>query len=154
MWEISESVRIGRPLAEVQAQFADVAHHQAVAPHRGVTFRVLSESPERCEYEQVTRVGPVRSRQRFVLDRTAAGYPAEQVNRIVEGLFRGGSITFGFRPDGDGTEVVAAVCHDPGSVARLASPLLRRVLRRSLAAALEEDRIDLESGNYAVSQGG
>ena len=151
MWEISESVRIGRPLAEVRAQFADVAHHEAVAPHRGVTFRVLADSAESCEYEQVTRVGPVRSRQRFVLDRTEPGYPDEQVNRIVAGLFNGGSITFGFRPDGDGTEAVATVRHDPGPVARLASPVLRRVLSRSLAAALEEDRIDLESGRYGGS---
>lgn len=152
MWEISESVRIGRPVAEVQAQFSDVAHHQAVAPHRGVTFRVLDDSTERCEYEQVTRVGPARSRQRFVLDRTADGYPTEQVNRIVEGLFHGGSITFTVLPDGDGTSVTATVRHDPGRLARLASPVLRRVLRRSLAAALEEDRIDLESGNYERSQ--
>lgn len=148
MWEIAESVRIERPVAEVRAQFADVAHHQAVALHRGVTFRVLDDSPERCEYEQLTRVGPMRSRQRFDLDRTAAGYSAEQVNRIVEGLFHGGSITFTVLPDGDGTSVTATVRHDPGPAARLAAPVLRRVLHRSLAAALEEDRIDLESGNY------
>ena len=152
MWEIAESVRIGRPLAEVQAQFADVAHHQAVAPHKGVTFRVLEDSADSCEYEQVTRVGPVRSRQRFVLDRTAAEYPSEQVNRIVAGPFHGGSITFAFRADGDETVVTATVRHDPGRLARLASPVLRRVLSRSLAAALAEDRTDLESGNYAASR--
>lgn len=153
MWEIAESVRIRRPVAEVQAQFADVAHHQAAAPHRGVTFRVIEDSSASCAYEQVTRVGPVRSRQRFVLDRTAAGYPAEQVNRIVEGLFHGGSITFTVVSHADGTSVTATVRHEPGPLARLASPVLRPVLRRSLAAALEEDRTDLESGNYATSQG-
>ena len=151
MWEIAESVRIGRPLAEVQAQFADVAHHQAVAPHRGVTFRVLADSVTSCEYEQVTKVGPVRSRQRFVLDRTTAGYPGEQVNHIVAGAFHGGSITFVIGPDGDGTQVVATVRHDPGRLVRLASPVIARVLRRSLKAALEEDRIDLESGHYEIS---
>ena len=149
MWEISESVRIARPVDEVRAQFSDVLHHEAVAPHRGVTFRVLADSADSCEYEQVTRVGPVRSRQRFVLDRTADDYPAEQVNRIVEGLFHGGSITFTVVPDGHGTSVTATVRHDPGRLARLSGPLISRVLRRSLAAALEEDRIDLESANYA-----
>jgi len=32
---------------------------------------------------------------------------------------------------------------------RLLGPVLRRLLGRSLAAALEEDRDDLESGRYA-----
>ena len=68
------------------------------------------------------------------------------MNRIVAGPFHGGSITFAFRPDGDATEVTATVRHDPGPVARLAMPVIGRVLRRSLAAALEEDRVDLESG--------
>lgn len=148
MWEIAASVRIRRPLAEVQAQFADVAHHEAVAPHRGVTFRVIEDSGEACRYEQVTRSGPFRSRQQFVLDRRLAGYPAEQVNRIVAGPFHGGSITFALRPEGDGTAVTATVRHDPGPVTRVASPVIARVVRRSLAAALEEDRLDLESGNY------
>jgi hypothetical protein len=153
MWEIAEWVRIGRPVAEVQAQFADVVHHQAVAPHRGVTFRVLADSADSCVYEQVTRIGPFRTRQQFVLDRTLAGYPAQQVNRIVAGPFHGGSITFAFRPDGDGTAVTATVRHDPGRAARFAGPVLERVLRRSLAAALEEDRADLESGNYSKTRG-
>ena len=151
MWEIAESIRIERPLAEVQDQFADLAHHEDAAPHRGVTFRILSDSPKACEYEQVTRVGPFRSRQRFVLDRTVTGFPAEQVNRIVAGPFHGGSITFAFRAEGGATEVVAKVRHDPGPVVRLVSPVIGRVLRRSLAAALEEDRADLESGNYEAT---
>lgn len=150
MWEISERIRIDRPVEVVRAQFADVAHHEANPPHHGVTFRVLHDSPEACEYEQVTRIGPVRSRQRLVLDRTHADH---QVNRIVAGPFRGGTITFDVGPDGDGAEVVATVCHEPGPGVRLLAPLLSRVLRRSLAGALEEDRVDLEYGRYPAAGG-
>ena len=150
MWEITERVRIDRPVAVVRAQFADVAHHEANPPHDGVTFRVLQDSPESCEYEQASRIGPFRSRQRFVLDRTD---PDHQVNRIVAGPFRGGSITFDVREDGDGAEVVATVRHDAGPAVRLLAPVVSRVLRRSLATALAEDRVDLESGRYETASG-
>jgi hypothetical protein len=154
MWEIAERVRIDRPVALVQAQFADVAHHAASPPHAGVTFRVLEDSASACEYEQVSRIGPFRSRQRFVLDRTASGFPAHQVNRIVAGPFHGGSVTFDVGEDGDGSVVVATVSYEPGLALRLLGPLISRVLRRSLAGALEEDRIDLESGRYEAAPGG
>ena len=152
MLVVTSTVQIRRPAAEVEAQFADVAHHQTHAPHRGAEFRVLRDSAEACEYEQVTRLGPVGSTQQFLLDRTAPGYPGEQVNRIVAGPFTGGSITFAIQDAGEATEVRATVRHDPGPVSRLAAPVLRRVLGRSLAAALEEDRVDLESGRYAAER--
>ena len=150
MLEISRTVRIERPASVVAAQFGDVAHHQRAAPHRGVEFRVLSDSSQECEYEQVTRLGPVRARQRFVLERTDPGH---QVNRITEGLFAGGSITFDIDDDGPTSEVTATIRHEPRGVQRLAAPVLRRVLGRALAAALDEDRVDLESGRYEAASG-
>lgn len=148
MWEIAEEVRIERPVDEVRAQFADVAHHEATAPHRGTTFRVISEDPATCEYEQRTRLGPMWTRQRFVLDRSDPGH---QVNRIVAGPFRGGSITFDVTGDDRSSHVVATVRHDPSAASRPFGLLVRRVLRRSLAGALEEDCRDLESGNYPAA---
>jgi hypothetical protein len=150
--EISRTVRIERPASVVAAQFGDVAHHQRAAPHRGVEFRVLSDGPQACEYEQVTRLGPIRARQRFVLERTDPGH---QVNRITEGLFAGGSITFDVDVDVDGptSEVTATLRHEPRGVQRLAAPVLRRMLGRALAAALAEDKADLESGRYEAASG-
>jgi hypothetical protein len=112
-----------------------------------VAFRTIDDSAERCDYEQVTRLGPVRLRQRFRLLRSD---PARQVNELVAGAFAPGSITFEFAASGNESTVVTATLRSERSgVTRIAAPLLRPLLGRALAKGLEEDRADLESGNYA-----
>jgi hypothetical protein len=147
MFEVAASVTIRRPLREVQAQFGDVAYHQYRGHHGGVAFRVVEDNPERCDYEQETRVGPLRLRQRFRLLRSDG---AHQVNELIEGAFAPGSITFDIVAGGDeAAHVTATVRSERAGLTRVAAPLLRRILARSLAQSLEEDRVDLESGSYA-----
>lgn len=151
MLALSRSTSIRRPLAEVQAQFGDIAYHERQGHHRGVRFRVLRDNADgRCEYEQVTRIGPARLRQRFRLDRTDRGH---QVNALLDGAFAPGSITFDIRGEShDGTQVTATVSSRQGGLTKVAAPLLRAVLARVLDQSLDEDRDDLESGNYAASR--
>jgi hypothetical protein len=143
--EVIQRIKIARPVDVVRSQFADVAYHAGMGVHRGVSFLIENESAGECAYEQVTRVGPLRLRQRFLLDRTD---PATQVNAVVAGVFAGGALTFSIDAEGDETVVVATLCGAPNVIQRLLGPLLRRQLARSLARALAEDRLDLESGRY------
>jgi len=124
MFEVSAAVSIRRPLDEVQRQFGDVGYHQRTGHHRGVRFVVCAEEPERCDYEQVTRVGPIRLRQKVRLDRADG---AHQVNTIVAGPFSPGTITFEVTPgSGDVTRVVATLRAESRGVVRLAAPILKR----------------------------
>ena len=152
MLQAARSITIHRSLSEVRAQFGDVAYHQERGHHRGVAFRVLEDSRACCEYEQETRVGPLRLRQRFRLVRDD---PAHQVNELLDGAFAPGSITFDVVADGnDATKVTATLRSERGGLTRIAAPLLRHVLARALTQGLEEDRDDLESGSYAAISAG
>jgi hypothetical protein len=149
---VARDVVIARPHRLVEDQFADVAHHAATGVHRGVRFEEVEGGPTRCTYDQVTRQGPVSLRQRFVLDR---GDRARQVHTVVSGAFAGGTMTFDIRPVDDATTTVTATLEAPvGVLTGLAAPVLRAVLGRSLARALDEDRRDLESGAYRGSSAG
>lgn len=145
MLEVSESIKIGRPSATVQAQFGDIGYHQRNGHHRGVRFTVLVDSSESCRYEQQTNVGPIRVRQCFVLDRSD---PARQKNVLVSGAFSPGAIEFVIERDGKESTVVATLRTELRGLTRVFQPLLGPILRRSLKAALREDRDDLESGRY------
>lgn len=144
----TRTISIGRPRATVQSQFADVAHHERSQVHRASRFTVLEESPVHCDYEQVSRQGPVRFRQRFHLDRSD---PSHQVNTVTAGSFRGGAIIFDFESQGFDSTIVTATLQSPRRLMRVARPLLGPVLGRALAKGLEEDKHDLESGSYPAA---
>lgn len=147
MIEVSRSVTIHRAPAEVQAQFGDVAYHERNGHHRGVTFRVLNETPACCDYEQDTRLGPLRIGQRFRLQR---GEPSHQVNELLAGPFSPGSITFDIVTEAeDAAHVTATLRSTRRGLTQIAAPVLRRTLARALAKALAEDKADLEGGAYA-----
>ena len=95
-------------------------------------------------------MGPVKLRQEFELERTEDG---PLVNRIVAGQFRGGAITFEVEPHGEGRSIVDARLTVPVSGGmRILAPILRPRVGRQLAAALIEDKHDLESGAYDRAQ--
>lgn len=145
---VSRHIRIDADCDVVRRQFGDVAHHQVVGVHRGTEFSVVSDQGDRCVYDQRTRVGPIRLRQRFELDRRDPGL---QVNRVVAGPLRGASLTFAITAAGGATDVEATLA---APVGRLRGRALAPVLGRSLAAALEEDRAELEAGAYPASSAG
>ena len=146
MLEVARSVEIGVDPAIVRRQFGDVAHHANTGVHRDVTFEVVAEDESRCRYRQISKVGPVRLRQEFDLERNEHG---PLVNRIVAGPFTGGSITFEVEPVDDGTATVTARLVAPLSAPlRMLAPMMRAQVGRQLTAALEEDKQDLEGGHY------
>lgn len=143
---MTRSVEIERHASVVRRQFGDVAHHAERGIHRGVVFDVIADDGARCRYRQVSTVGPVKLRQEFELDRTDEG---PLVNKIVAGQFTGGAITFDVEPCGEGRSTVEARLTVPISGAlRLVAPILRARVGKQLAAALVEDKADLEGGTY------
>jgi hypothetical protein len=149
--DVVRSVEIDADAAMVRRQFGDVAHHAATDVHRGVSFEVLVDDATRCRYRQVSKVGPLRLRQVFELARTEDG---PLVNRIVSGQFPGGAITFDVTGVDDGRASVTARLTAPLSGPKAAlAPVLRRQVGKQLAAALDEDKRDLEGGRYAAATG-
>lgn len=147
MLKVSRSVVINRPLDEVCAQFGDVGYHERRGHHRGVQFRVVAEDDVRCEYEQTTKVGPLKLRQEFELNRSD---PAHQVNVLSKGAFSPGDITFVISEAADeGTLVTATLTSRRGGATRVVAPIVRQLLGRALQQGLVEDRADLERGDYA-----
>lgn len=149
MLEVARSVEIGADPEVVRRQFGDVAHHAATGVHRDVTFEVIAEDESRCRYRQISKVGPVRLRQEFELERNDHG---PLVNRIVAGPFTGGAITFEVVPQGDGAATVTARLTAPLSAPlRVLAPAMRAQVGRQLTSALQEDKQDLEGGRYPSS---
>lgn len=148
--EVVRSVEIERDAEVVRRQFGDVAHHAATNLHRGVVFEVTDDDGSRCHYRQVSTVGPLKLRQEMTLDRTESG---PLVNRIVAGQFAGGAISFDVQSAGQGRSVVEARLTAPRSlVLRVAAPILRAQVGRQLAAALVEDKADLERRAYGQAR--
>jgi hypothetical protein len=148
--DVVRSVEIERDAAVVRRQFGDVAHHAATGVHRGVVFEVIEDDEAHCYYRQISTVGPVKLRQEIELDRAGNG---PLVNRIVAGQFTGGAITFNVESRGEGRSVVEARLTAPiSSAMRVVAPILRAQVGRQLAAALVEDKEDLEGGAYDQAQ--
>ena len=145
-FSVVEVVHIDVAADLARRQFADVHHHAANQVHRGVVFEVIDDDEQRCRYRQTSSLGPFRIRQVFELTRTESG---PLVNRIVDGQFVGGSITFDVRPLGPtSSEVHATLAAPLTGPMKLLEPLLRRKVGRQLAAGLTEDKMDLEGGHY------
>jgi hypothetical protein len=144
--EVVRSIEIERDAEVVRRQFGDVAHHAAASLHRGVVFEVIEDDGACCHYRQISTVGPLKLRQEITLDRTGSG---PLVNRIVAGQFAGGAISFDVQSLGDDRSVVEARLTAALPLAiRLAAPIFRAQVGKQLAAALVEDKADLEGGAY------
>lgn len=133
MVSVSRQVQIDQPVEEVQAQFADVAHHEGARVHRAARFAVVAETDDSCRYEQSSGRGPLKLRQTLELDRAD---PAHLVNTVVAGPLRTGTLTFLIEPRGGAGALVTATLDAPVPMAlRWAAPLLRFAFGRSLARA-------------------
>ncbi len=147
---IEESIEIEAKPNLVRRQFADVAHHERAALHRGVRFEVLDQDDHRCRYRQTSHLGPLRLKQEIELARRDSG---PLVNTITKGQFTGGTISFVIRPvDGGGETQSAVTARLEGPLRgpqRLLAAVLKRQVSKALARALTEDKADLESGAYS-----
>ena len=136
---------IERPLEVVRQHFLDMEHHQRHPVHASARFEVIEQSPSHCEYAQKTAVGPFTLSERSRLDLV----DGKVVNRCVEGANEGMVNTFSFRELGPSKTEVAVDVRLPKTGARwLFAPILRGMLARGFAQALEEDRVDLEERGY------
>ncbi len=89
-------------------------------------------------YTMVMKGGPIRVRS--VSDYTVYERPRRTVNRVIGGLFDGGTCFIDFRPnhEGTGTRVEMSVELDPPKrSARIALTLLRPLLSAALRADLQ-----------------
>jgi hypothetical protein len=136
---------IACPINLVRRHFLDMEHHARHPVHAAATFAVIEQSSTHCRYTQKTRLGPftLREEARLELDGD------DVVNRCVSGASADMVVRFGFRSvDGVATEVTADVRLPRTGFRRVIAPLLRRMLLRGFARALEEDRVDLEERGY------
>lgn len=145
---VTRQISIDCPSDVVRSQFADIAHHEHSALHRTVVFTVLEEQRARCDYQQVTKRGPVRITQRFHLYRSDLDH---QTNLVTAGAFRGATISFDFEAISAGATNVTASIGSTRRIHRLLKPFLRPMLSRPLRKALLEDKRDLETRTYAVA---
>ena len=144
---VSRTVTIERPCDLVQAQFADIVHHERSAPHRNVSFALLAESSTACDYSQISRQGPLLIKQQFHLDRSNLHH---QRNTVTAGAFRGAAINFDIEAstaNANATTVTATIASER-AIHRILRPILRMLLSGPLGKALVEDKRDLESGSY------
>lgn len=138
---------IARPLHVVQSQFVDMAHHERNRVHRAL---------------EISNARPLPSGYRFTARRRVFGMLQEDDNEVLRhadgnstlrslsGANAGLTVTQTFESRGPERTLVRIEVKLPVTgLLRLLSPLLRLGIRRDLAAALEEDRVDLEERRYA-----
>jgi hypothetical protein len=144
--EMREQTTIERPAWEVREQFRDVTYHAANPVHHGVRVAVTQRRRGWCRYTQVVTFGPVAFWHDVVLTEADDG---AFVNELVSGPLAGAVLRHEFEWIGPtATGVTATLSFEATGVRRVLAPVLRPVLTRRLARALEEDRLDLEAGRY------
>lgn len=140
---------IARPIAVVQSQFVDMAHHERTRVHAAL---------------EVSNARPVANGFRFIGRRRVLGALQEDENEIVRhpdgnstlrslaGTNVGLIVRQTFEAQGaDRTLVRLEVDMPVKGLLKLLKPLVRIGIQRDLAAALEEDRIDLEERGYGAA---
>jgi hypothetical protein len=138
--------RYQRPVSVVRAHFLDMRHHIAHDVHKGVHYTILDESGDRCRLRQKFKVLGMTKTDEIELSRRADG---AVVQDYLKGDFAGGTLTISFTEDGaDATRLHADFDIPLRGMNRLLKPILLRTVKKLVAAALEEDRVDLEVGKY------
>jgi hypothetical protein len=140
----------------VRSQFADLAHHIDAAVHPKLSLKILEQGPRSARYEQKVKLLGITQRDIFERRFTDDGL---MVDTSVEGFNRGGSLTFAFNPErrgaAEGTRVRITIRLPlPPLVGPLVRPLLQAQVRKELAAAAAQDKIDLEVRGYRAGAAG
>lgn len=148
--EVTHQEWIAAAEERVRRQFADLGHHIEANVHPKLTFKVLESGPRSARYEQRVKLLGITQRDIFERRFTDDGL---MVDTSVEGFNRGGSLSFRFVPErrgaADGTRVDITVRLPlPPVIGPLVRPLLQAQVRKELAAAAAEDKMDLEVRGY------
>jgi polyketide cyclase/dehydrase/lipid transport protein len=143
---IHASARIARPIEVVRRHFMDVEHHRANGIHPAIEFTLLPSagSPNEVRHRRKTHMMGVPLVDEVVSRRQPDGSVIES---FVAGDSAGTKVTFRFEGS-DETEVTMTVELPLAGIRRLAAPIVRRLTQRRMIKALDEDRRDLEEGEY------
>ena len=143
---VTSSGSINRPLEEVRQQFADMAYHAAAHVHPGVRFTVVSQDERQCRYRQEVTLLGMRQADELVNTWLPDG---SLHSEAVAGTNQGLRVLYRFA--GNASRAVVWVTFEipARGVKWLIAPLFRLVALRALRKAFEEDRWDLETGEYA-----
>ena len=137
---------ISRPIAVVQSQFVDLAHHERTRVHRALEVSNVRPLPTGCQFTGRRRVFGVLQEDEIEVQRHADG---SSTLRSQSGANAGLAITQTFESQGPERTLVHIEVNMPvRGLFRLLSPLVRIGIQRDLAMSLEEDRIDLEERRY------
>jgi len=137
---------IARPLAVVQSQFADMAHHATTRVHADLEVTNVRAQKGGCLCTGRRRVFGMLQEDELEVVRLADG---SSTLRSLSGSNAGLLITQTFEAVGaDRTRVRTTVELPVKGLLRFLAPLVRAGLQRDLAKALEEDRFDLEERGF------
>lgn len=140
---------ISRPIEVVQLQFVDMEHHASTRVHAALEVSNVRLQEGGCRFTGRRRVLGMLQEDEIEVSRRADG---SSTLRSLSGSNAGLLITQGFEAEGsDRTRVRTTVEYPLRTLLRLLAPLVRIGLRRDLATALEEDRLDLEERGYGRS---
>jgi hypothetical protein len=140
---------ISRPIAVVQSQFTDMAHHERTGVHSELGVSNVRPSADGCRFTGHRRVMGKMRESENELQRHPDG---SSTLRSVAGPNRGLTIKQTFEAQGPDRTLVRVEVNLPvKGLLRLLSPLVRSKLRKDVAMALEEDRADLEERGYPAS---
>ena len=142
--EVSKWIKC--PIETVKKQFADIGHHMRYRVHPRVEYTILSENQKECRIRQTVRVLGLRQ-----VDESVLRWVSKNVlmNDVIAGDNEGLRLMNVFemvRPD---TTLVNLTLEVPlRGFKKLLKPFFRIAVYRTVAKALEEDRIDLEQYGY------
>lgn len=145
---VQKEIVVARPVAVVRAQFADMQHHEANAVH--ATLGVSNVRPQAgggCVFTGRRRVLGVMQEDEIEV----TPHPDGRLTlRSLAGSNQGLVITQTFDAEApERTRIRTTVELPVQGVMRWLRPLVRLGVARDVAAALQEDRRDLEQGAYA-----
>ena len=143
---VQYSGTIRQPIDIVSRQFGDMTHHAGHAVHPDIKFVVLSERGNECRFTQEVRLLGMKQKDEIVQVRRADG---SLESEVVEGTNRGMKIFQSFRAEGPNATTIDFRVEAPATgIKKWLKPFFEIAVRRTIAKALEQDRVDLEERGY------
>jgi hypothetical protein len=148
--EAKVKTRIRCPIDVVRKQFSDFDHHIRHQVHRGVHFSILDKSNGKVRLRVESKLAGLPQKDEWLVYTTSEGH---LMHEFITGMNKGGGIEVQFNPDGSDATIVEARAFLPNKgIKRLFAPVFRKALQKIGERSFEEDRVDLENGNYKVSE--
>jgi hypothetical protein len=144
--QITASIRIERPVAEVRAQYRDIDHHIRNDVHPSIHYEWAPSEPGQRKIKTTFRILGVPQYDISLLEDAEDG---SFVVHYLEGSNAGMVLVHKFVPLGLSATEVQLFAEAPSSIGRkLLGPLFVAGARQVMKKALIEDKRDLEKGNF------